>query len=282
MSLESLFTSESIFLISLMISAGAIAGILAGLLGVGGGIITVPVLYQTLLFYGIDPSLCMHLSVGTSLCLIVTTGLSSARSHYKRGSVSIHVLRTWSIWVVIGVLIGGFLARISQGPVLSLTFSVVATVSAIHLLRPQKKSLIAEPSLPAAPWRQVLPVLIGGASTMMGIGGGAMTVPLLSARGYKAQMAIGTSSAMGLFIAVPGAVLFVLNGLDNSQLPTGAFGYVFIPALLIMLPISTICAPVGARLAHAIDGQVLKRGFAIFLLLMAARMAYATLQNWSG
>ena len=276
---DSLVIFDLLPIVALLIGAGIVAGIIAGLLGVGGGTVVVPVLFQTLLAINIDPAICMHLAVGTSLCLMVTTGFSSARAHYIRDGVDKNVVIEWGPWIIFGVFIGSFLADISHSAVLNMIFAVVAILAAIRLITPEQKSY-SKPFLMDTPWRQGLPTVIGGISTMMGIGGGSMTVPTLTIYGFPAQRAVATSSVVGLFIAIPGTIMFAINGLNHPNLPTGSVGYIYVPAFLIMLPVSAVSAPFGASLAHIIDGLLLKRGFAVFLVIVSAQMAWSAFTHW--
>ena len=276
---DSLLIFDLLPFVVLLIGAGSLAGIIAGLLGVGGGTVIVPVLFQTLLAINIDPAICMHLAIGTSLCLMVTTGFSSARAHHIRDGIDKSVIIEWGPWVIFGVFIGSFLADMSHSAVLNIIFAVVTILAAIRLVTPEQKSH-SKPFLMDTPWRQCLPIVIGGISTMMGIGGGSMTVPALTIYGFPANRAVATSSVIGLFIAIPGSIMFAINGLNHPSLPIGSVGYIYVPAFFIMLPVSAALAPLGARLAHIIDGSLLKRGFAVFLAIVSVQMAWSAFAHW--
>ncbi len=254
-------------------AAGGFAGLLAGLLGVGGGIVVVPVLYHGLTLLGIDESVRMHLAVGTSLAAIIPTAIVSARSHYRRGAVDFALLRLWGPAIFVGVLAGTAIASLVRGEILTAVFAVVALVVAANMaLRPE--GWVVRPDLPPKLRLAGLGGLVGAISAMMGIGGGTLTVPILSACSYPIRKAVGTASAVGLIIAVPGALGFVLAGLQSAGRPPFSLGYVNLLGFALIVPATMLAAPYGARVAHAIDPIWLRRAFALFLFLTSARMFY--------
>ncbi len=263
-----------ISLIAGMAATGIVGGILAGLLGVGGGIVIVPVLYNILPFFGVDDDIRIHVAIGTSLAVIIPTSIASARSHYKKGSIDTALLKSWGPVIFIGVIIGTIVASFSDAGVLTLVFAVLALVVAANMaFRSENKPLSA--GLPKSPFKEMLALFIGGFSAMMGIGGGTFTVPILTLCSYPIRMAVGTAAAVGLIIAIPGTTGFLISGLEVENLPPGNIGYVNILGFLVIFPMATLFAPVGARIAHRINAGLLKKTFAFFLFVTSLRMFYS-------
>ncbi|MTH99789.1 sulfite exporter TauE/SafE family protein [Roseibium sp. RKSG952] len=256
-----------------LVATGVVAGIVAGLLGVGGGIVIVPVLYYMFTALKIDPSVLMHVAVGTSLATILATGTSSARAHWKRGSVDMDLLKTWWWAIAIGVIAGASLAGNLSSGALTAVFAVVALVVAANMLFRKEGAALAQ-KLPGSPFKEIIGALIGGISVMMGIGGGTLGVPALTLFNYPIREAVGTSAAIGLIIAVPGTFLSVYFGWGAAGLPPFSLGYVNLIGFLLIIPASTLSAPLGARIAHTIDPSKLKLVFALFLGITGVRMLY--------
>ncbi len=254
-------------------AAGLCAGLVAGLLGVGGGIVIVPVLFQLFTFMGIDASITMHLAVGTSLASIVPTSISSVRAHLRRDAVDLALLRRWAPGVVVGVLAGSALAGVTRGAVLTGVFGCVALLVACYMTF-VSDGLRLRRSLPGVAVQSVLAAGIGAFSAMMGIGGGTLTVPSLVLCDYPIRRAVATSSAIGMIIAVPGAIGFMVTGIGVAGLPPFSVGYVSLLGLLLTAPTAMITAPMGARLAHSLDPRLLRRAFAVFLTLTALHMLW--------
>lgn len=261
---------------ALLLVAGAGAGIIAGLLGVGGGIVVVPVLYHLFTHLGVDESVRMKVAVGTSLATIVATAWSSASAHYRRGTVDPEFLKGYGPVIVGGVLLGTAIAAWVRGPVLTGVFAVVALVVSVQIAFGSPNWKLGE-HLPKGLGRVGIGTAIGALSAMMGIGGGTMTVPVMTMYGYPVHRAVGTAAAMGFVIGVPGAIGFVVGGWDVSARPPGSLGYVSLVGLALIAPTSMLMAPVGARLAHKLNTKALKRVFAVFLGLTSLRMFYGIL-----
>ncbi len=252
-------------------ACGAVAGVVAGLLGVGGGIVIVPVLFEMLPLIGVPEPLRMHVAVGTSLAVIIPTSISSARAHYRRGAVDTGILRTLAPSVLAGVIAGTLLAAFVAGAVLTAVFATVALlVAANMLLRPEGARLAN--NLPGPGGQSALGLSIGGVSVIMGIGGGTVGVPLLSLFNVPIHRAVATASVLGLIISVPGTLGFVLSGWSQTALADGYLGYVLLPGAAIIAVLSTSLAPVGARIAHALPSVWLRRAFGAFLLITAMRL----------
>ncbi|MGE5477168.1 MAG: sulfite exporter TauE/SafE family protein [Bacteroidales bacterium] len=261
---------------ALLLVAGAGAGIIAGLLGVGGGIVVVPVLFHLFTHLGVDEAIRMQVAVGTSLATIVATAWSSASAHYKRGTVDREFLRGHGPFIVAGVLLGSTVAAAVKGPALTAVFGVVALVVALQLSFGSPNWKLGE-HLPKGGVRAAVGTVIGALSAMMGIGGGTMTVPYMTMYGVPVHRAVGTAAATGFLIGVPGMIGFVVGGWNAPSLPPGSMGFVSLVGLALIAPTSVLCAPLGARLAHKLNTTVLKRIFAVFLGFTSARMFYSIL-----
>ncbi len=271
------FFSNSLFYTSFaaaLLGTGAIAGLLAGLLGIGGGIVIVPVLFLLFPVLGVAEDVRMHLAVGTSLATIIPTSIMSARAHYKRGAVDIDLLKSWGPAIFVGVVIGGFLGAMAKGDALTLIFATLAILVAANMAILRDGMILTE-TLPKGILRYLLGALIGMFSVVMGIGGGTLSVPILTACNYPVRRAVGTAAAIGFIIALPGSISFILSGLGNPDLPPGSLGYASIPGFALIVPATMIMAPLGARLAHTINPATLRKAFAFFLLLTSTRMFYS-------
>lgn len=258
-------------LLAVAIGAGVAGGVLAGLLGVGGGIVIVPALYFALGLTGMDPALTMQVAVGTSLATIVFTSLSSASGHYRKGAIDLSLLRMWGPAILVGVVIGGVLGGVLSGMIMVAVFCVTALVVSLDMIlrRPSTDTVPRSFSRPV--WAG-LGVLAGAISAMMGIGGGTVCVPILNVLGYDIRKAVGTSAAIGFIIGLPGAVVYMITGWGQVGVPPFSVGYVNFLAAVVIIPLTTVFARVGVRLAHAIPPRALRLSFGVFLLLTALRM----------
>lgn len=250
---------------------GALAGGLAGLLGVGGGIVIVPALVALFLARGVAPELAMHLALGTSLASIAFTSLASIRAHHQRGAVRWDLGQWLAPGLILGALAAGYGAQWISAAVLKILFGCCAIAIGANLLRTsaQKESAtrrIGAPALLAGGG------VIGLASGLAGIGGGSLTVPFLSWFGTPILQAIGTAALGGLPIALGGTLGYLLGGWNAPGLPSSALGYVDLKALALIVPASVLAAPFGARLAHRLNTRLLKRIFAVFLVIIGVLM----------
>lgn len=252
---------------------GVVSGVLAGLLGIGGGAIIVPALAIALEAMGYDSDIVQHVAVGTSLAIIIPTGISSALSHHRRGAVEGRVLRLWAPVIVVSTLLGGLMAGWYSGDVLRIVFGVMALFIAANIVLPFQQRLIGHLSASALTHRSFA-AFVGYLSALMGVGGGAFSVPTISALGSSMHQAVGTGAAIGVFIAVAGALGFVISGWGVAGLPPWSLGYVSVPALLLIGVMAATTAPIGAALAHRLAQKALKRVFAAFLLLVGLSMIW--------
>src|SRR5690625_4931430 len=251
----------------MILAAGVVAGIMAGLLGVGGGMIIVPVLLYMFALLDVAEGHRMHLAVGTSLATIVVTSLMSVRAHRRRGSIDWTIVRSWAPWIVLGVIIGSAVAAMLDASELKIVFGVIALLVAAYMAFMREQYTIAD-TPPRGAARAATATAIGGLSTVVGIGGGTFTVPTLVLSSVPALTPVGTASAVGVLIAVPGTLGFIFSGLgQGGNLAPFSLGYVNVVAFLALIPLTSLFAPVGARIAHAISPHWLRRIFALFLLV---------------
>ena len=254
----------------LYLALGAFAGLMAGLLGVGGGLIIVPVLAGIFQHQQMSAAVIMHLAIGTSLATIVVTSVSSVRAHHQRGAVLWPVVWRLTPGIVIGAWLGAVVADALPSAVLSKIFAVFVLVVAAQMAFGAKPAPHRE--LPGAPGMLATGGVIGAVSAIVGIGGGSLTVPFLTWCNTPMRQAVATSAACGLPIALAGAIGFIVTGLNAAELPAWSLGYVYGPALVGVAFASMLSAPLGAKLAHTLPAEVLKRVFAVFLTLIGVRM----------
>lgn len=254
----------------LYLGLGALAGFIAGVFGVGGGLVIVPVLLWAFTLQGYDPTHLTHLAVGTSLATIIVTSVSAVNAHHRKGAVRWALFRTLAPGLLIGAFLGARIADALPGPWLQVIIGGFALYVAQGMLRyrlPVAGMPVVE-HLPSGPAQMAAGGGIGVASAIFGIGGGSLTVPYLAHHGVRIQEAVATSSACGLPIALAGALGFALFGQDSAGLPPGSWGFVHVPAFLGISVASLVTAQLGARLAHRLSAVVLKRSFGGLLLLV--------------
>lgn len=254
------------------LACGAVAGVLAGLLGVGGGIVIVPMLAMILPMQGVDPQYVQHLALGTSLASIMFTSVASSRAHNKRGAVRWDIWRAISPGIILGTFLGGLVAASMPTTFLKAFFVCFLYVVATQMLLDIKPKASRE--LPGKVGISAMGGGIGLLSSFVGIGGGTLSVPFMTFCNVPMHTAVGTSAAIGFPIAVAGTLGYVVGGWNVPGLPTGTLGYVHVLALAGLATASFCTAPLGAKLSHALPVKTLKRGFALFLLLVATRMLW--------
>jgi uncharacterized membrane protein YfcA len=255
-----------------MVATGVIAGIIAGLLGVGGGIVLVPVLEWMLQYAGVPEAWRMHVAVATSLATIIPTSISSSRAHHARGAVDGELARAWAVPMLLGALTGALLAGRLPAAVLSGLFGIVALLVAVKMLLPLDGMRLAERP-PRGVGGAAIGSTIGAVSAMMGIGGGTLSVPAMTLSGAPIHVAVGTAAFFGLVISLPGTVgyLFAEPGV---AMPWGTVGLVSLVGFLLVSPATWLTAPLGARIAHALSRRALSIAFGAFLALVGARMLW--------
>lgn len=260
------------FVLGLM-ATGIVSGIAAGLLGIGGGAIIVPALSTALLLLGYDADVVQHVAVGTSLAIIIPTGIMSARAHYRRGALDLKVLRLWAPFIVVGTFIGGLMAGLFSGDVLRIVFAVMAFIIAGNIVFGLQTKLMGHLNGSGLTHR-ISAFVVGYISSLMGIGGGSLTVPTLVAFGATMHAAVGTSAAIGVAIALSGTLGFIISGWGVAGLPPLSLGYINLVALVLVAVLAAICAPLGAALAHRMDQKTLKYVFAAFLVAVGLNMLW--------
>ncbi|MFZ4530433.1 MAG: sulfite exporter TauE/SafE family protein [Alsobacter sp.] len=274
-------TSDLVLLVVGLLAAGAVTGLLAGVFGVGGGAVIVPVLYELFRLQGIPEETRMPLAVGTSLAIIVPTSIRSFRAHQAKGAVDLSILKTWAVPVVLGVIAGSAIARYAPPELFKAVFVVVAGVSAIRLLFGRDSWRLGT-DLPGGALMQVFGLVIGLLSALMGIGGGQLSNLFMTFYGRPIHQAVATSSGLGVLISIPGALGYIYAGwpkmgLVPAVLPPLSLGYISLIGLALVIPTSIWTAPIGANLAHRLSKRRLEVAFGIFLLLVCARFAWSLL-----
>jgi uncharacterized membrane protein YfcA len=265
--------SEVLALAVSLVVGGIAVGFLAGLLGIGGGGIMVPILYELFAVIGVPDANRMHLSVATSLAVIIPTSIRSFRTHRAKGAVDEGVLTTMGPPVFLGVLVGIVIAAYVDGWVLKAVFAVISALIAAHLFAGGRWKLGSD--LPGANACRAVGALIGADSTLVGIGGGAQITAFMTLFGRPIHQAVGTASGFGPIIAIPAALGYVWAGWDVQELPWGSLGYVSLLGAALIIPTSVWAAPWGARTAHGLSRRSLELAFATFLAVMAVRFAWS-------
>lgn len=261
-----------LFTIFVFMCCGAVAGVLAGLLGVGGGIVIVPMLDFVFVRLGYNPEVIHHLALGTSLASIMVTSISSARAHHKRGAVHFDILKNITPGILIGTFLGGLVA--AQMPTFFLRVFFICFLGFVSAQMLSGYRPPASREMPGALGTAGMGGVIGLVSSFVGIGGGTLSVPFMTFCNVPMHHAVGTSAAIGFPIAVAGTLGYITGGWNASGLPDGCLGYVNLLAFAGIACVSFFTAPVGARLSHALPTAKLKKGFACFLILVALRMLW--------
>lgn len=262
--------TDLLALAAVLLGAGVVSGLMAGLLGVGGGAVMVPVLYQFFGFLGIDESVRMHVSVATSLAVIIPTSVRSFQAHRSRGAVDMELLRSWVVPVLLGVVVASIAASFISGGALRVIFAVFALSVALKLFFGNESYRLGA-DIPGGVLRAALGSAIGFLSTLMGIGGGTFNNTLMTLYNRPIHQAVATSSGLGFLIAVPATLGFIWSGWGVETLPPFSLGYVSLLGVICLLPTSVYFAPWGAKLAHRLEKRQLEVAFAVFLTIVAIR-----------
>jgi uncharacterized membrane protein YfcA len=264
---------EVVVLVAALVAAGLVAGFLAGLLGIGGGGVLVPVLYEVYRVLDVDPAVRMHVTLGTTIAIILPTALKSFAGHRAKGAVDIDLLKRVAPFVVIGVVAGVLIAKVSSGATLKWVWAIVAGLVALKMALGREDWRLGN-HLPARPWPELGAAGIGTLSILMSIGGATFTVPLLTLYGFAILPAVATASGVGPMIALPGVIGYAWAGWGAEHLPPFSLGYVNVLALAVIAPVSVFAAPFGVRLAHDIPRRKLELAFAAFLACVSARFLF--------
>jgi uncharacterized membrane protein YfcA len=263
--------SELLPMLALIAGIGAFAGVIAGLLGVGGGIILVPAFYFAFEGLGYGPDGLMQLCLGTSLATIIVTSLRALLAHNRRGAVDWDILKGWALGIGLGAVLGVGAATGLRGQVLMVIFGVLGTIVGLYLAFGRDSWRLGD-QMPKGIGRAITGPLVGFLSVLMGIGGGSFGVPLMSLFGVPIHRAVATASGFGLMIAVPSVILFLLVPGMGENRPPLTIGQVNLVGFVVVVVMTLITTPFGVRLAHAMDAKPLKRAFAVFILVMALNM----------
>lgn len=250
--------------------AGAVSGVLAGVFGIGGGAVLVPVFYQVMTALGVDEAVRMHVAVASSLAIIVPTSLRSFQGHHARGVVDMALLRSFLVPVPLGVLAATLIAASISGDGLRLIFAIIALAVGLRLAF-NRESWRLGAEIPENPWRAATGFAIGLLSALMGIGGGVMNNTFMTLFGRPMHQAVATSAGVGVLIAIPGTIGYVWAGWGDPRLPVASTGYVNWIAVALILPITLLVTPFGVKLAHAMKRRHLEIAFGAFLLFVSAR-----------
>jgi len=269
--IENLDQNQIIFILAVMSASAVVVGFMAGLFGIGGGLIMVPVLFYIYSFVGVEQTFVMHLALGTSFSIIVPTSIISTMTHMKFKAVDISIVKTFGVFVMIGVMFGTIFAVSLKTSSLVLLFSVMTMIFAIYFLI-EKEKINPIPKQINLIYRIICGFLSGFISAPMGIGGGVFNVPIFKMFGYSIQVAIGSSAAIGFLTALTGAVGFATSGSYlNINVPL-SIGFVNIPTFLIFVPITAFMAKVGARTVHKVNKSLLGKLFGIYLFIISCRL----------
>ena len=262
---------ELAWLAAAVIAAGVVTGILAGLFGIGGGAVIVPVLFEVFRILGVPDAVRMQLCIGTSLAIIVPTTLRSYRTHRAKGLVIPYVLRSWAVPAIVGVGVGSLAAAFAPAGLFKAAFALIAGVIAAKLLF-GRASWVIGGDLPGRVAMTGYGLLVGTASSLMGISGGSLVTMILTLYGKPIHNAVATASGIGVPITIAGTIGYCLAGLPyQAVLPPLSIGFVSVIGVVMIAPVSSYVAPFGARLAHRMAKRRLEIGFGLFLLLAAAR-----------
>lgn len=267
-----------IYAIALFLAVGVAGGFFSGLLGIGGGVVMVPLLTLAFTLIGVDPAQIYRLAVGTSLASIAFTSLASARAHHKVMPLRWSLVRGMAPWLVLGTLAGSSVATRINPAFLKAFFTLFIFALAAHMLIGFK--IKQREQAPAYALTGAVGTVIGVISSMIGIGGGTMIVPYLTWTGNSMHSAVGVSASLGFFISLSGTGGYIFNGLSQAGLPWGALGYVHIPALLAVMLTATLIAPFGVKLAHKLSAARLKIVFGCSMLVIGASMLTNLIKNY--
>ncbi len=256
-----------------LLIGGILTGLAAGLLGIGGGGILVPIFYEVFGIMGVDDAVRMHLCVGTSMAVIIPTSLSSIRAHHSKGAIDTNIVKSFAIPVVLGVGLGILVAKFAKADVLKIIWVIAATTMSMKLFF-GRSSWVLGADVPGQPFRSIFGLVVGTVSTLMSIAGGIFISTLMTLYGRPMHQAVGTASAFGPIVSVPATLGFIWAGWSVANLPAGSLGYVSPLAAAVVVTTSVLAAPFGARLAHKVSRRTLELAFATFLLTIGVRFIF--------
>ena len=269
--MDSISINEIIYLLTVLAAAAAVAGFMAGLLGVGGGIIMVPALYYAFTVLGFDIVTRMHLSVGTSLAIIIPTSIISTKTHMEYDAVDFKMVKSFGIFIVLGVIAGTFLVVNLETPTLILFFSIFAFMTGLFFIF-LREQLVENPKRISDAVKNISGILIGFISVPLGIGGGSLMVPFMRTIGYDIRKSIGTAAATGFLIALSGTITMIMGGkiINNINTPY-SLGYINLLGFIVFVPVTMIMARIGAKAVYKISKKILSKIFGTFLIIVSIR-----------
>jgi uncharacterized protein len=278
--------SELLELALLLVAVGALAGFLAGVFGIGGGAILVPVFYECFRLAGVPLEVRMPLCVGTSLAIIIPTSIRSYRAHHARGAVDMDTIRVWWLPVIVGVVLGSVIARYAPERLFKVVFVMVAYSASARLLLARASWKFGD-DLPKGPLMRLFGFIVGLLSTLMGVGGGLFSNLLMTFYGRPIHQAVATSAALAVLISIPGAIGYVYAGWPAAAHYPGvaalqfpfAIGYVSLIGTVLVMPTSLLTAPLGVCAAHAMSKRALELAFGCYLFIVGSRFAISLLQG---
>jgi len=254
-----------------LLAAGIASGFIAGLFGVGGGIVRIPIFLFLFPIFGIHSDILMHMSAGTSLALAIPSAVMASRAQYKAGNLDLNFLKGWVPFLTIGVIFGIFVMRYVSSRFLEEVFAVVILIISIQMFFTNSEFKITK-EFPGVSIKALSALIIGALSTMLGLTGGSFTTPTLTAFGYPIHRSIAVATAGGFFISIVGAAGSAINGIGIHGRPQFSLGYIDLTAVLVMIPVVIIMAPQGVRLANHLSQERLRKVFSIFLFLVTLDM----------
>lgn len=264
---------ELVLLLPLLIVVGSVAGILAGLLGVGGGIVLVPALYFIFIQQNVSPASAIAIATGTSLMTIIPTSLSAIYAQHHRKNIDWSLVTKWAVGLFTGSMCGAALFSVTNNEKMTTIFGLIALVVAMNMLFNISSKITAD-SLPSLVIQRLLGFVVGALSSMAGIGGGTLSVPILTAYQLPVHHAVACASVYGFFIAVPSAIVMFFLPNTPSDAPLATFGFINIAAVIVIVPLTVLFAPLGVALGQRINARVLKRLFAVFLFFTSLKMLH--------
>jgi len=271
--IENLDQNQIIFIVTVMAASAVVVGFMAGFFGIGGGLIMVPILFYMFSFVGVEQTIIMHLAIGTSFSIIIPTSIISTMTHMKFKAVDFSIVKTFGVFVAIGVVLGTIFAVSLKTSGLILFFSIMTMIFAIYFLI-EKEKINPAPRKINLIYRVICGFLSGFLSAPMGIAGGVINTPVLKMFGYPIKVAIGCSAAVGFVIALIGAIGFAVSGSYlNISVPL-SLGFINIPTFLIFVPITMFMAKIGAKTVHKFDKKLIGKLFGIYLFIVSCKLFY--------
>ena len=266
-----------IIYIASLVAAGLGSGFASGLFGVGGGIVRIPIFIFLFPLFGISSDILMHVAVGTSLTLAIPSAIMASRAQYRAGNLDLAFLGTWVPGLILGVFTGIVIMRFVSSRFLEAVFAVVIAIAAVHMLFFTERFHLGS-EVPKGMLKSLLSYPIGLISMLMGVSGGTLTTPLLTAFNYPIHLCIALATAGGFFISITGAIGSAINGQGIAGLPRFSFGFIDLAAVVIMIPTVMFAAPLGVKLANHLSQKKLKKVFAVFMVIVALDMIYSLIK----